>query len=92
MSQKEVSVAEAKKHLSDLLGRVAYSGERITISKRGKPMAILIPVTEAGGEDHLGRGWLEADDPFFEVIGQIVSDRINHPPRIIEGNIQERIL
>jgi len=53
MTRKEVSVAEAKKHLSDLLGRVAYGGERITISKRGKPMAILIPATEAPEEAHL---------------------------------------
>jgi len=35
MISKEVSVAEAKKHLSELLGRVAYGGERIMISKRG---------------------------------------------------------
>jgi prevent-host-death family protein len=86
MSQKEVSVAEAKKHLSDLLGRVAYRGERITISKRGKPMAILVPATESGAQEHLGKlkGWLEADDPFFGVIERIVSDRGRHSPRAFE--------
>ena len=86
MSQKEVSVAEAKKHLSDLLGRVAYRGERITISKRGKPMAILVPATEPVGEEHLGKleGWLEDDDPFFGVISQIVSDRSKHSRRVFE--------
>jgi len=87
MSHKEVSVAEAKKHLSDLLGRVAYRGERITISKRGKPMAILVPATEPVLEEHFGnlKGWLEADDPFFEVLGQIVSDRDKHFPRVFES-------
>ena len=82
MSQKEVSVAEAKKHLSDLLGRVVYRGERITISKRGKPMPILVPATEPIVEEHLGKlkGWLEDDDPFFGVIAQIVSDRDKHSP------------
>jgi tRNA(fMet)-specific endonuclease VapC len=86
MVRKEVSVAEAKKHLSDILGRVAYRGERITISKRGKPMAILIPATEGPEEEHLGKveGWLEPDDPFFEVIDQIVSDRTEHYPRVFE--------
>jgi prevent-host-death family protein len=86
MVRKEVSVAEAKKHLSDLLSRVAYRGERITISKRGKPMAILIPATEAPEEEHVGKvkGWLEPDDPFFKVIGQIVSDRSKHHPRVFE--------
>ena len=86
MSQKNVSVAEAKKHLSDLLGRVAYRGERITISKRGKPMAILVPATEALGEERLEnvKGWLDATDPFFEVIGQIVADRSKHRPKVFQ--------
>jgi prevent-host-death family protein len=84
MTTKEVSVAEAKKHLSDLLGRVAYRGERITISKRGKPMAVLVPTDEAGGQKRIKeiRGWLEPSDPFFEVIDQIVCDREKHVPRI----------
>ena len=84
MSIKEVSVAEAKKHLSDLLGRVAYRGERITISKRGKPIAILVPVSDSTQEEHLGRveGWLESDDPFFDAIGQIVSERGRHLPKV----------
>jgi prevent-host-death family protein len=88
MTQKEVSVAEAKKHLSDLLGRVAYRGERITISKRGKPMAILIPATEASEEAHLGKlkGWLEPDDPFLQAIDQVLSDRSKHRPRIFEND------
>jgi len=43
MSNIEYSVAEAKKHFSELLSRVAFRGERITISKRGKPLAILVP-------------------------------------------------
>jgi prevent-host-death family protein len=86
MTHKEVSVAEAKKHLSDLLGRVAYRGERITISKRGKPMAVLIPATEIASEEHLGKleGWLDPDNPFFEAIGEIVSDRDKHSPRLFQ--------
>ena len=84
MTIKEVSVAEAKKRFSDLLGRVAYRGERITISKRGKPMAILVPASEVQGQKGTReiRGWLEASDPFFEVIEQIVSDRGKHLPRV----------
>ena len=84
MSPKEVSVAEAKKHFSDLLGRVAYRGERITISKRGKPIAILVPVSDSPQEEHLGKvnGWLDSDDPFFDAIGQIISDRSKHLPRV----------
>ena len=38
------NVADAKRHFADLLGRVAYGGETITITRRGKPMAQLVPV------------------------------------------------
>lgn len=84
MIHKEVTVAEAKKHFSELLGRVAYGGEHIIISKRGKPMAIMVPPGEVQTEAHLSKieGWLEADDPFFEVIDRIVRDRARHVPRI----------
>jgi prevent-host-death family protein len=87
MTTKEVSVAEAKKHFSDLLGRVAYRGERITISKRGKPTAVLVPATEVRGQKGIReiRGWLEASHPFFKVIDQIVSDREKHLPRILDS-------
>lgn len=87
MTTKEVSVAEAKKHLSDLLGRVAYRGERITISKRGKPMAILVPATEVRSQKGITefRGWLDASDPFFEVMNQIIADREKHLPRVLKG-------
>ena len=37
-----VNVAEAKKKLSELMGRVAYNGERFLIERRGKPMAALV--------------------------------------------------
>ncbi len=42
-----LNVAEAKKRLSDLLGRVAETGETILITRRGKPMAKLVPVVQA---------------------------------------------
>jgi prevent-host-death family protein len=40
-----VGAYEAKGHFSQLLERVA-KGERITITKRGKAIAVLVPVLE----------------------------------------------
>jgi prevent-host-death family protein len=37
--KKNVSVAGAKQNLSDLLGRVAYGKESMTITRRAKPVA-----------------------------------------------------
>ena len=37
-----INVAEAKKHLSELMSRVAYNKERFLVQRRGKPMAALV--------------------------------------------------
>jgi prevent-host-death family protein len=84
MTIKNYSIADAKKHFSEILGRVAYRGERIQISKRGKPLAMIVPSTTEQGEDHLSKvqGWLEESDPFFNIVDQIVHGRERHVPRI----------
>ena len=84
MSNMEYNVAEAKKHFSELLSRVAYGRERITIAKRGKPLAMLVPPVAEPGSDHPGQveGWLENSDPFFSIVNQIVKNRQKHFPRI----------
>lgn len=42
---KTVGAFEAKTHLSELLD-LAAMGERFTITKRGKPVAMLVPLDE----------------------------------------------
>ena len=82
-----VSVAEAKQHLADLLGRVASAKEHVTITRRGKPMAVLVPPEETVGGGHLAdaRGWLNARDPFFKIIETVVEARKKHRPRILSA-------
>jgi len=46
----EVGSYEAKTHLPKLLARVAR-GERITITKHGVPVAMLVPVEEKPKQD-----------------------------------------
>ena len=41
------AMAKARKKLTDLVGRVAYGGERITIGRRNKDMAVLVSVDDA---------------------------------------------
>ncbi|MGA7874639.1 MAG: type II toxin-antitoxin system prevent-host-death family antitoxin [Desulfoferrobacter sp.] len=83
MGSSTMNIAEAKKHLSEILGRVAYGNEQIIITKRGKPMAKLVPMETS--EPHLAdvKGWLEETDEFFTVLKCIVSERENHTPRIM---------
>ena len=66
----DVSVAEAKNHLSELLRSVA-EGERVVITRNGKPVAQLVPpppekrAVRFGtmrGRIHMKPGWDEPID------------------------------
>ena len=72
MKKATVSVAEAKRDLSALLGRVAQGKETITITRHGKPMAVLGPPETSGGLASV-RGWLDDNDPFFKDIQRVVT-------------------
>ncbi len=78
-----ISVAQAKQHFGELLGRVAYGKEQVVITRWGKPMAMLVP-PGVRGRRHLAdaRGWLPNDDSFFDVMTQIVRNRLTHQPRL----------
>ncbi|MBI3184412.1 MAG: type II toxin-antitoxin system prevent-host-death family antitoxin [Myxococcales bacterium] len=83
--EAEVSVADAKRQFSHLLGRVAYGKERITIVRRGRPMARLVPAGEEVMRPRLAdaKGWLDKDDRFFVEIARLVEARGKHRPRLV---------
>ena len=83
LTTSTISVAEAKQHLADLLGRVAYGKERVTITRRGRPMAVLVPPEQAGQRQHLAaaQGWLDERDAFFTTMQAVVQSRLSHRPR-----------
>lgn len=85
MKKSGVNVAEAKRSFSDLLGRVAYGKETITITRRGKPMAKLVPIGTDEEKPHPAeiRGWLDKGDAFFATINAIVANRQKHIPRTL---------
>ena len=78
MKEMAISIAEAKKHFSEILGKVAHGRKRIVITKRGRPMARLIPAAENDRHLSTAQGWLENDDPFFEIMDRVVDNRSNH--------------
>ncbi len=84
MTEEKVDITKAKMHFSELLGQVAFGKKHILITKRGKPMARLVPADEL--DMHLcdARGWLENTDPFFDIIEQIILDRSKHVPRLLK--------
>ncbi len=81
-----VNVAEAKRRFSDLLSRVAYGGETVVVTRRGRPMARLVPVGEPGATRLAEvRGWLEEGDPYLQAVDRIVAGRAGHRPRTAGG-------
>jgi prevent-host-death family protein len=74
-----LSVAEAKKRLSELMSRVAYKNERFLIERRGKPTAALVSAEDlARLEDKStsSRGLLAAVGAWadFEELDQVIED------------------
>lgn len=41
-----LSVSEARDQWADIIGRVQFGGERITLERRGKPVAVIVPVAD----------------------------------------------
>lgn len=41
-----IGMMEAKSRLAELVGRVAYGGQRYVLERRGRPMAMLISIEE----------------------------------------------
>ncbi len=82
VSERAVSLSEARRSLPALLSRVAERGESVVIEAGGKPLARLVPV-EPGTRPSLAavRGWLDDDDPFFAAVDAIVAARHRRRPR-----------
>ncbi len=47
-SELLISVTDARSQLADLVNRVAYTGEQVTLTRHGRPMAVLVSVADAG--------------------------------------------
>lgn len=43
---REVPVTQARIELADLVNRVAYTGERVALTRHGRPLAGLVPVED----------------------------------------------
>ena len=56
---KSLTVSEARDRLADVIGQVQFGGERVTISKRGKPVAVVVSVEDAA--------WLEAMEDKIDI-------------------------
>ncbi len=68
---KNVTTAEARKNMAELLNRAAYGGERFVVTRHGKELVAIVPVEDATLLDRL-RTLLEARD--FETALQEIAE------------------
>jgi prevent-host-death family protein len=86
MNEDVINLAEAKKHFSELIGKIAHGKKEILITKRGRPMARIIPADQPVRHLADAKGWLDENDPFFNEIDHIIQNRKKHIPRLIKEN------
>ena len=46
MTERHVSIGKVKRDISELVNRVAYGGERIVLTSRGKPKAVIVSLDD----------------------------------------------
>jgi prevent-host-death family protein len=52
---KKLSVAEAKRRFSELVGEVVYRGRRFVIERKGKPVVAVVPLEDLRKLEESGR-------------------------------------
>lgn len=78
---KTISVAELKRHLSEVLGDVAHGKQIVLVTRHGRPMAQIVPLESVPGSLADVAGWLDERDPFFTFVNEAVAARKRHVPR-----------
>jgi prevent-host-death family protein len=79
-----VSIGQVKRDISDLVNRVAYGGERVVLTSRGKPKAAIVSMDDyerliaVDTDDTMNRleTWLQASD---ELAARVAAKGVGKP-------------
>ena len=84
------SLTEAKAKLSEIINRVHFKNEKFTITKKGKAVAVLVPVADGIGTGP-GEGLIRAkgalgqiDASLSEMVADIYTARIQETDRKVD--------
>jgi len=98
MQDKTVSIGEVKRDISELVNRVAYGHERIVLTSRGKPKAVLVSVEdyarlqkeeEVHGAEFWAE-WLRQANELSQHIAQEQQGRSLNEDTVIQADKEER--
>lgn len=92
----QVSIGQVKRDISELVNRVAYQGERIVLTSRGRPKAVLISVADYTRLQQADQGlagrpaWLAQAQALAERIRQRRGDQDIDVDGLIKADQTER--
>lgn len=78
----------ARQKFSDLLNEAAYGGKKFTITRSGKPLAILVGITDYNPKDFMTNEEWEAG---FKIFDRIRSKGKNLTEKQVEKLVEEAI-
>jgi len=83
------TVTEAKAKFSEIINRIIYRNERIIVTKKGKRVAMVIPLEEGDSQNPPGlikaQGVLaDIDDELNSMIDNIYEQRMNEKDREVD--------
>lgn len=84
MAANQVSIGQVKRDISELVNRVAFGGERIILTSRGKPKAVLVSVQDYEKLEQLltevrQTRWVAWQQANEALTGQILARRQGEP-------------
>ena len=86
---KNLSVAQAKSHLSEVLHQVRESGDRFIIENRGRPVAAIVPLTDLPPAESAEGDWMldfvaslgEEREQLADILDEVYAERQQRMPR-----------
>jgi prevent-host-death family protein len=83
MTQTSITVTDARDNLSEILGRVKFGQEVVTIEKKGKPYAVIISPAQFEALQKVAR------ERFGRIVGQIQARNAQFSPEEVMRDATE---
>ena len=82
--EKTISALKARQNLGEILEGVYYKGDQYIVERAGKPMAVVVPISQY-------LQWKERRARFFSMIDEVREKNKTVAPDVIEAEAEEAI-
>ena len=82
--EKTISAMDARRKLGQLLEEVFYQGNQFIVERAGKPMAVVVPLSQY-------RQWKETRERFFAAVDEVRERNKAAPLETVEAEVEEAL-